>query len=181
MNGHASRPGLRRVTALLVALATGLVFGLWPAVGASRADPNETIKSAGGSAVSREGVLSAGEVLHRQPRPLPGQIAPLSQAGVCEIAAVVWTDGRVRALALRMSGVDGRWLITAWELGRILGISEQTYYTWKKRYGGLGVPELREALLPPDRGPTDEASRESTPLLWRPAANSTSSLASSPG
>lgn len=37
--------------------------------------------------------------------------------GVCEIAAVVRTDGRVRALALRMSGVDGRWLITAWELG----------------------------------------------------------------
>ena len=37
--------------------------------------------------------------------------------GVCEIAAVVWVDGRVRALALRMSGVDGRWLITAWELG----------------------------------------------------------------
>lgn len=37
--------------------------------------------------------------------------------GVCEIAAVVWLEGRVRALALRMSGVDGRWLITAWELG----------------------------------------------------------------
>ncbi len=37
--------------------------------------------------------------------------------GVCEVAAVVWADGRVRALAMRMSGVDGRWLITAWELG----------------------------------------------------------------
>ncbi len=37
--------------------------------------------------------------------------------GVCEIASVVWVDGRVRALAMRMSGVDGRWLITAWELG----------------------------------------------------------------
>lgn len=37
--------------------------------------------------------------------------------GVCEIAAVVWVDGRVRALAMRMSGVDGRWLVTAWELG----------------------------------------------------------------
>lgn len=37
--------------------------------------------------------------------------------GVCEIAAVVHLDGRVRALALRMSGVDGRWLITALELG----------------------------------------------------------------
>ena len=29
-------------------------------------------------------------------------------------------------------------------IGRKLGISEQTYYTWKKKYGGLGVPELRE-------------------------------------
>lgn len=37
--------------------------------------------------------------------------------GVCEVAAVVWVDGRVRALAMRMSGVDGRWLVTAWELG----------------------------------------------------------------
>ena len=37
--------------------------------------------------------------------------------GVCEVSAVVWADGRVRALALRMTGVDGRWLITAWELG----------------------------------------------------------------
>lgn len=37
--------------------------------------------------------------------------------GVCEVAAVVHTAGRVRALALRMSGVDGRWLITAFELG----------------------------------------------------------------
>ncbi|WP_122262312.1 Rv3235 family protein [Ornithinimicrobium cerasi] len=37
--------------------------------------------------------------------------------GVCEVSAVVWSDGRVRALAVRMCGVDGRWLITAWELG----------------------------------------------------------------
>lgn len=37
--------------------------------------------------------------------------------GVCEISSVVRVDGRVRALALRMSGVDGRWLVTAWELG----------------------------------------------------------------
>lgn len=37
--------------------------------------------------------------------------------GVCEVSAVVWADGRVRALALRMCGVDGRWLVTAWELG----------------------------------------------------------------
>lgn len=37
--------------------------------------------------------------------------------GVVEVSAVVWVDGRIRALAFRMSGVDGRWLITAWELG----------------------------------------------------------------
>lgn len=37
--------------------------------------------------------------------------------GICEVAAVVQIDGRVRALALRLSGVDRRWLVTAWELG----------------------------------------------------------------
>jgi putative transposase len=30
------------------------------------------------------------------------------------------------------------------ELCRKLGISEATFYTWKKQYGGLGVQELRE-------------------------------------
>lgn len=37
--------------------------------------------------------------------------------GVAEASIVVHHDGRVRALALRMSGVDGRWLITAFEMG----------------------------------------------------------------
>lgn len=37
--------------------------------------------------------------------------------GVAEVAAVISHRARVRALALRMSGVDGRWLITALELG----------------------------------------------------------------
>lgn len=37
--------------------------------------------------------------------------------GIAEIAAVVVHQSRVRALALRLSGVDGRWLITAFELG----------------------------------------------------------------
>lgn len=37
--------------------------------------------------------------------------------GVAEVAAVIAYRSRVRALALRMSGVDGRWLITALELG----------------------------------------------------------------
>lgn len=29
------------------------------------------------------------------------------------------------------------------EVCRKMGISEATYYSWKKKYGGLGVPELR--------------------------------------
>lgn len=37
--------------------------------------------------------------------------------GVAEVAAVIGYRGSVRALALRLSGVDGRWLITALELG----------------------------------------------------------------
>lgn len=37
--------------------------------------------------------------------------------GVAEVAAVIAYRSRVRALALRMSGVDGRWLITALEIG----------------------------------------------------------------
>lgn len=31
----------------------------------------------------------------------------------------------------------------ATEVCRTNGISEQTFYRWKKRYGGMGVPELR--------------------------------------
>lgn len=29
------------------------------------------------------------------------------------------------------------------EIGRKMGISEQTFYRWKKKYGGMGVAELR--------------------------------------
>ncbi len=29
---------------------------------------------------------------------------------------------------------------------RKLGISEQTFYRWKKKYAGLGIPELRELM-----------------------------------
>lgn len=37
--------------------------------------------------------------------------------GVAELSIVVHHGGRVRAIAMRMSGVDGRWLITAFEMG----------------------------------------------------------------
>lgn len=33
--------------------------------------------------------------------------------------------------------------ITVAEAYRKRGISEATYYNWKQKYGGLGVPELR--------------------------------------
>ena len=30
------------------------------------------------------------------------------------------------------------------ELCRDVGFSEQTFYRWKKKYGGMGTPEIRE-------------------------------------
>jgi len=30
------------------------------------------------------------------------------------------------------------------EITRKLGISENTFYNWKKKFGGLGTPEIRE-------------------------------------
>ena len=43
------------------------------------------------------------------------------------------------AFALRMAETGTR--VT--EVCRKLGISEQTFYRWKQKYGGLGVSELR--------------------------------------
>jgi len=34
--------------------------------------------------------------------------------------------------------------VTPSEICRTMGVSEQTFYTWKKKYKGLGVSELRE-------------------------------------
>lgn len=34
--------------------------------------------------------------------------------------------------------------VAAAEICRKMGISEATFYNWKKKYGGLGVSELRE-------------------------------------
>ena len=44
------------------------------------------------------------------------------------------------ALALRQA--EGGTPVS--EVCRKLGITETTFYRWKKRFGGLGVPELRE-------------------------------------
>jgi putative transposase len=33
------------------------------------------------------------------------------------------------------------------EVCRAMGVSEQTYYRWKKQYGGLGVQEIRRLKL----------------------------------
>jgi hypothetical protein len=41
----------------------------------------------------------------------------LPRDGVCEASAVVIDRGRVRALALRMEALDGRWRVTALEIG----------------------------------------------------------------
>ncbi len=30
------------------------------------------------------------------------------------------------------------------DISRKLGISQNTFYNWKKKYGGLGTPEIRE-------------------------------------
>jgi putative transposase len=44
------------------------------------------------------------------------------------------------AMALR----QGEAGTTVEEICRKLGVSEGTYFRWKKRYGGVGVTELRE-------------------------------------
>ena len=67
---------------------------------------------------SRRGLLARRRGRRTARPPVVRSVHPSFPAdGVCEIAAVVWVDGRTRALAMRMSGVDGRWLVTAWELG----------------------------------------------------------------
>ncbi len=68
--------------------------------------------------VARRGVLARQR--HQRPGGAP-QVRALRVCepadGIAEVAAVIGYRSRVRALALRMSGVDGRWLITVFELG----------------------------------------------------------------
>jgi len=37
--------------------------------------------------------------------------------------------------------------VRADEICRKMGISEATFYNWKKKYGGLGISELRELRM----------------------------------
>lgn len=68
--------------------------------------------------VARRGVLARRRALRPHQPPIVRTVLLCHPTdGVCEVSAVVRSGGRVRALALRMSGVDGRWLITALELG----------------------------------------------------------------
>lgn len=66
---------------------------------------------------TRRGVL-ARRRLQRQ-RPVRVRTLRVCQPadGVAEVAAVVDHGGRVRAVAARLCGVDGRWLMTALEMG----------------------------------------------------------------
>ena len=49
-----------------------------------------------------------------------------------------FTDQQI-AFALRQAETGTR----VAEVCRKLGISDATFYNWRKKYGGLGVPELR--------------------------------------
>lgn len=68
--------------------------------------------------IARRGQLARqrGRRMHRPPV-VRALLTCLPADGVVEISAAVQVDGRVRALALRLNGADGRWVITAWELG----------------------------------------------------------------
>jgi putative transposase len=49
-----------------------------------------------------------------------------------------FTEAQI-AFALRQSETGTR----VEEICRQLGVSQATFFNWKKKYGGLGVPELR--------------------------------------
>ncbi len=42
---------------------------------------------------------------------------------------------------------------------RQIGVTEQTYYRWKKKYGGMGTEQLKELKTPPERERTAEEGR----------------------
>ena len=54
------------------------------------------------------------------------------------------------------------------EICRSLGISEQTYYRWRREYGGLKVDQPRSTLRKRPRGPADEQRLTGTLSGWPP-------------
>ncbi len=50
-----------------------------------------------------------------------------------------WTEAQV-IFAVKQSEAGTK----AADICRELGVSQQTFYTWKRRYRGIGVQELRE-------------------------------------
>lgn len=54
----------------------------------------------------------------RRTRPVVGTVRVCEPAdGIAEVSAVLRTSGRTQALALRLEGMDGRWVITALQTG----------------------------------------------------------------
>lgn len=56
-------------------------------------------------------------VVNRSSQPLALRRVLVSEPlpGVAEVTAIVQRGGRTEAMALRMEGLDGRWVVTAWE------------------------------------------------------------------
>lgn len=68
--------------------------------------------------LSRRGLLARRRrQRQRHPTTVRALLACSPLDGVAEVSAVVAHNGRIRAVALRMVGVDGRWLITVLEVG----------------------------------------------------------------
>lgn len=68
--------------------------------------------------VSRRGI-AARRRGGRAPRPnvVASSHASSPRDGVAEVSALVIHNGRYRAVALQLTGTDGRWLMTAFEIG----------------------------------------------------------------
>lgn len=69
------------------------------------------------------------------------------------------------AMALRQAKVG----TPVGEICRKLQVTETTFYRWKKKFGGLGVPELWELLQLRDENGISETCTERIPLERRAA------------
>ncbi len=100
--------------------ARAMVAALLESMSGARA-PQQFIRSMTSDlydALTRRHTVARRRGMRGGPRSLVRRVSVCEPCdGVAEISVVVHHEGRVRALAMRMSGVDGRWLITALELG----------------------------------------------------------------